>query len=260
MEDKPTPPTSPIISPPGTLSGTLSGFETPPEPAPWPPNPVPLINNTTTLPSSPYDLPLTSSEDENTTENTTNIDTPVPPLHGLDTPPLTPPTPPMPPSHPPLLHSSEQSLLTPADLSLTSPLTSSALPTTSMSTSLLSKNTSKVVYVLESVDGDDIVLQFDYLDRDTSYHEHKFYRQIKSTVEQLHKANDDIELIHGFVVYKISKSLYYDQVSIYHKEKFWPYKTHKDRLLVTNHIYGNKPVILTKDMKNAISSLDKKMV
>ena len=112
---------------------------------------------------------------------------------------------------------------------------------------------------MESVDHKDVVLHFDTIEKDNTKHEHTFYRKIAKTVKDLHKDNDDIELIQGFVVYKATKKIYYNQVLNYKYNRFWPYKTTADRLLVTNHIYGNIPLSLTGDMKGALTTLDNKI-
>ena len=204
-----------------------------------------------------------------------------PPLTPPTTPPLTPPlTPPKTPSPLPApapstppqepinkVSADTTTILSYAPWSPTVPILSKApsyfntktsAPTTAKSidynlfkTVENSKDTVEAHFVLETTDDVDIVTYTEVLHRNSN--QDQFYINIAKIVKKLHDDNSHLQLIHGFNVYKCTALSYtYHKLYIFFYDKFWPTKTAKDVLIISNHVYGNGFLTMTPDMKTMV--------
>lgn len=116
-----------------------------------------------------------------------------------------------------------------------------------------SPDTIEVVFYLETVDGSEVVIQNEIVSKCKT--EHEFYKNIKNIVEEIHIDNDDIEIVPNFSVYVSTYSYsYYTKLMTFYYKTYWFSKLAKDKLLITNHEFGNKPFFLTLEMKNALKN------
>lgn len=161
-------------------------------------------------------------------------------LKGFDSMPQEDPWLTMPPKPPKLVKSS--ATISADAISLTTDSTFVTVPNSSSSV--------EVVYVLETIDYKDIIVHHDILDKNSS--QKAFYKQVKKTVDELWKSNSELKLIHGFSIYKATSVAYYTKLSTFHYDHFWYSKLAKDKLIISNHIFGNKHIYLTHNMKDAL--------
>lgn len=157
----------------------------------------------------------------------------------------------IPTTHPPLVKSGKMPTITPSTISSLLP-TPSKLPDDSKFITVPDKtNAVEVTFVLETVDKSETVVNYEILEKNNS--EENFYRNVNNIMKKLHDTNKDLDLIHGYVIYRVQPySTYFTMMKLFHYKQFWKTKLAKDHLLITNHIYGNKHPYMTLDMKDAI--------
>ena len=152
------------------------------------------------------------------------------------------------PLHPPKLVKSSPTIS--ADSISLTPHPSAATADSSFITVPNSSSSAEVIYILETIDDEDIVIHHDVINKNTS--QNAFYKDVNTTINKLWEDNDHLKLVHGFIVYKVETLAYYTKLSRFNYNTFWTSKLAKDKLIISNHIFGNKPIYLTFDMKDAL--------